>query len=102
MGNTIALMDLLKSWLSAERGRAARLALHLKVPPSFVTKMGDGKKAGPVQHGAGIEQFTGGAVTRQHMFPNDWHRIWPELSDSPANDPQPPATEAAGQGVANA
>lgn len=72
-------MDLLKSWLGAERGRATKLAHHLGVPPSFVTKMGEGEKAVPVAHGAAIEQFTDGAVTRQQMFPADWQRIWPEL-----------------------
>jgi len=34
----------------------------------------------PIEHGAGIEAFTCGAVTRQALFPNDWHRIWPELA----------------------
>lgn len=93
-------MEILKSWLAAEYGRNARLAKHLKVPSSFVTKMALGDKPVPVDHGAAIEQFTAGAVTRQALFPNDWRRIWPELADGAANDPQPPATEAAGQGVA--
>lgn len=60
-----------------------RLARHLNVPPSFVAKMSEGDKAVPVSHGAAIEQFTDGAVTRQQMFPADWQRIWPELA---AND----------------
>lgn len=90
-------MDLLKSWLADERGRAARLAQHLKVPPSFVTKMGDGAKPIPFQHGAAIEQFTQGAVTRQQMFPSDWSRIWPELATTDTS------TEAqAESGVVNA
>lgn len=28
---------------------------------------------------AGLEIVTGGAVTRQELRPDDWHRIWPEL-----------------------
>ena len=87
--DTISVMEILKSWLSAERGRATRLAQHLKVPPSFVTKMGDGDKPVPFQHGAAIEAFTEGAVTRQQMFPNDWRRIWPELAEYPDTTPQP-------------
>jgi DNA-binding transcriptional regulator YdaS (Cro superfamily) len=72
-------MDILKSWLTAEYGRAHRMAKHLNVPASFVSAMADGRKPVPVGHGAAIEHFTGGAVTRQAMFPDDWQRIWPEL-----------------------
>lgn len=78
----MASMNILKVWLEAEYGRGARLARHLKVPPSFVTKIGSGEKPIPVDHGAAIEQFTGGAVTRQQMFPSEWQRIWPELANS--------------------
>lgn len=53
------------------------------MPPSFVTKMAEGNKPIPVEHGAPIERFTGGVVSRKAMFPNDWERIWPELC---AND----------------
>ena len=42
--------------------------------------MADGRKPIPAVHGAAIEAFTGGAVTRKHLFPNDWARIWPELA----------------------
>lgn len=73
-------MEVLKSWLSSERGRSLGLAKHLGVVPSFVNKMAAGEKPVPVEHGAPIEAFTGGAVTRQQMFPNDWRRIWPELA----------------------
>ena len=68
-----------------------RLARHLGVPPSFVTKMATGEKAVPVRHGAQIEQFTGGAVTRQDLFPYEWQRIWPELAVSAQNHAQPSA-----------
>lgn len=42
-------------------------------------------------HGAAIEQFTQGAVTRQQMFPNDWQRIWPELATDAPFTEQPTA-----------
>jgi len=83
----------LKSWLSAERGRAARLAAHLKVSPSFVTKMGAGEKPIPATRGAAIEEFTQDEVTRQQMFPADWHLIWPELVGTPGA-PTPTPMEA--------
>lgn len=89
----------LKSWLSAERGRAAALAAVLRVPPSFVTKMGNGEKPIPIDHMAAIEAFTSGAVTRQEMCPTDWPRIWPELSAPDANSKQKPAPALDGQAV---
>lgn len=63
--------------------------------PSFVNKMAAGEKPVPVEHGAPIEAFSAGAVTRQQMFPHDWRRIWPELDTAAA-------TELAPNGVANA
>ena len=43
--------------------------------------MVSGEKPIPVAHGAPIEVFTGGEVTRQEMFPDSWRCIWPELDD---------------------
>ena len=93
-------MTTLSAWLDQERGRQQRLAQHLGLRQPVVAAWVSGRRPVPISHGAAIEQFTEGAVTRQAMFPNDWRRIWPELADGAANDPQPPATEAAGQGVA--
>ena len=36
--------------------------------------------ATPVEHCASIEVALNGAVTRQQLRPDDWHRIWPELA----------------------
>ena len=77
----------------AERGRSLRLAQHLRVVPSFVNKIASGERPIPFEHGAGIEAFTDGAVTRQQMFPADWRRIWPELAT------QEPTSTTATQGV---
>jgi DNA-binding transcriptional regulator YdaS (Cro superfamily) len=84
-------MEYLKSWMESERGRGGALARHLRVPGSFVSKMASGGKPIPVIHGAAIEQFTQGAVTRQQMFPNDWQRIWPELAAEHPVTEQPAA-----------
>jgi len=73
-------MEVLKTWLSAERGRGARLAAHLRVPPSFVAKMASGDKPIPLEHATAIDKFTGGAVSRRDIRPDDWHLIWPELA----------------------
>lgn len=76
-------METLKTWLDSERGRGTALAQHLNVRPPVVAAWISGKRPVPVGHGAAIEQFTEGAVTRQQLFPHDWRRIWPELA---AND----------------
>jgi DNA-binding transcriptional regulator YdaS (Cro superfamily) len=76
-------MNTLKTWLDSERGRQVGLAKHLGIASTYVWRIGHGLKPVPIQHAAGIEQFTGGAVTRKEMFPNDWQRIWPELTQVP-------------------
>lgn len=72
-------MKTLHTWLRETPGRTALLATHLGLSQPFVTQMATGAKAIPVAHGAAIEHFTGGAVTRQDMFPDTWPRYWPEL-----------------------
>jgi DNA-binding transcriptional regulator YdaS (Cro superfamily) len=32
------------------------------------------------EYAVAIERATGGAVKRQDLRPDDWHRIWPELA----------------------
>ena len=73
-------MQLLKTWLSEEKGRASRLAKELGVPYSFVHKMSVGIKSIPIAHAAQVERITGGAVTRKAIRPDDWAVIWPELN----------------------
>ena len=77
-------MDLLKTWLTGGRGRCAGLARHLNVSPSFVNKMANGERPIPAEHGADIERFTQGVVSRPAMFPVRWQRIWPEMVDAVA------------------
>jgi DNA-binding transcriptional regulator YdaS (Cro superfamily) len=86
-------MQTLKTWLQQERGRQAALAKHLGVSPPNVVAWSTGEKPIPLAHGAQIDLFTGGAVTRKEMFPDSWRRIWPELA-------KPVAVEE-GQGVAH-
>lgn len=91
--DTIRGMEILKTWLSAERGRGVRLAAFLHVPASFVAKMASGDKSIPLEHATAIEKFTSGVVTRKHIRPDDWRDIWPELVDA---DPAKPAPLALG------
>lgn len=36
----------------------------------------------PVPHCAAVERATGGVITRRHLQPDVWRRVWPELAAS--------------------
>lgn len=61
-----------------------------------VSRWASGERPIPVHQAAAIERATGGFVTRQEMFPDDWARIWPELTehkpDEQAVDPRTRST----------
>lgn len=71
-------MDL-KTYISLERGRAAALAGRLGVSPSYVSQMANGQAPISPERCVDIWRETGGMVTREHLRPDDWQRIWPEL-----------------------
>jgi len=73
----------LTEYLSQERGRQASLAKAICAHAPDISRWADGSRPIPVPFGAAIEAATEGAVTRQEMFPEDWKRIWPELSPLP-------------------
>lgn len=72
-------MDL-KTYISSERGRAAALAARLGVSPSYLSQMANGQSPISPERCVEIWRETGGVVTRQHLRPDDWQRIWPELA----------------------
>lgn len=72
----------LSNYLSQERGRQAALAKAIGAHAPDVSRWADGKRPIPFEYGADIEIATGGLVTRQEMFPEDWQRLWPELAPS--------------------
>ena len=45
----------------------------------------------PIPQCPEIERATGGMVTRRHLRPDDWHRIWPELVNDEHPAPEPKA-----------
>lgn len=64
------------------------MARRLGVSPQAVNEWKQGNRPVPVVHCLAIEQATEGKVTRRDLRPDDWQRIWPELSDqSPATLP---------------
>lgn len=72
----------LSQYLSQERGRQAALARAIGAHAPDVSRWAEGSRPIPVVHGAAIEAATDGMVTRKEMFPEEWHRIWPELAES--------------------
>lgn len=79
-------MDL-KTYISAERGRAVALAARIGVSPSYLSQMANGQSPISPERCVDIWRETGGVVTRQHLRPDDWQRIWPELTQPSAQPP---------------
>ena len=71
-------MDL-RTYVDAERGRAAALAAALGVSPVMVSHWASQMRGVAMDRCTAIEQATGGAVRRWDLRPDDWHLIWPEL-----------------------
>jgi DNA-binding transcriptional regulator YdaS (Cro superfamily) len=80
-------MDL-KTYITAERGRASTLAAELGVSLSYLSQMANGTAPISPERCVEIEQKTAGAVPRQHLKRDEWPRIWPELSPLPEPAPQ--------------
>lgn len=60
-------------------GQAA-LARLLGVQPETVNQWVTLKRPIPPERCVAIESATDGAITRRDLRPDDWQRIWPELS----------------------
>lgn len=78
----------LREYLDQERGRLASLSKAIDAYPSDVSRWADEIRPIPISYGAAIEIATGGAVTRQEMFPNEWQKVWPELSGAVLQAPE--------------
>lgn len=46
----------------------------------YLRQIAYGNKVSSAEIASSIELATSGAVTRQELRPDDWSRIWPELS----------------------
>lgn len=49
--------------------------------PSFVNQWVHGLRPIPITACVAIERVTDKLVTRQELRPDDWHLIWPELTE---------------------
>lgn len=70
----------LKSYISIRHGKAKVLAYEIGVSPSFLSQMAAGDRSVSPEYAVAIEQATNGAVTRKDLRPNDFWKIWPDLS----------------------
>lgn len=52
-------------------------ARRVGVSPAFFNQWATGRRNVPVAKGAIVEAELG--IPRWEMWPDDWHRIWPEL-----------------------
>lgn len=72
----------LSDYLSNQgHGAATRLAKEIGGYSSDVSDWCTGARQVPLEHCVAIEQATKGQVTRKDLRPDDWERIWPELSE---------------------
>lgn len=78
----------LATYFAQTRGTQARLARALglpqSLPSSWAASNPDKRRPVPIEHCVAIERVTAGAVTRRDLRPDDWHLIWPELAEQPA------------------
>ena len=63
-------------------GGPAAVAQLLGLSTQAVCFYRDGRRALPPQYAATVEKAGGCVVRRWEMFPQTWHRIWPELIDT--------------------
>lgn len=75
----------LKSYISSGYGKAKELASEIGIHPSFLSQMAGGDRAVSPEYAVAIEQATNGAVTRKDLRPNDFWKIWPDLSKEGEN-----------------
>lgn len=72
-------MDLKQYIKNLPHGEAAPLAKLVGVSASYLSQMASGDANISPERAVKIESATGGAVTRQEMFPDRWQLLWPEL-----------------------
>lgn len=71
----------LKKYLdTSERGAASALAEKLEISLSYLSQLASGRSSLSAERCVAIEQATNGVVTRKDLRPNDFWRIWPDLS----------------------
>lgn len=74
-------LHLKKARVKAKLTQSA-FARLLGISPPTVNQWEKGKRPVPERLSVRAEALTKGAITRRHCRPNDWHLIWPELTNT--------------------
>ena len=69
----------------------AAFARRIGVSSAMLYQFENGIRPIPTKYAAAIETASGGQVTRQEMFPDEWESIWPELARRRRKTASPPA-----------
>ena len=72
-------------------GGPSKVAKALNRSAQAIAFYRDGKRDFPPELAARLEAASGFKVRRWHLFPDDWHRIWPELVAAPGAPAAPAA-----------
>lgn len=77
------------------------LAAKLAITPVLINQWANRKRSIPAGRCVEIERATNGEVTRRDLRPEDWQKIWPELSSESnsrrVTDPTPAPSHAGRQ-----
>ncbi len=75
-------------------GGVGKLAAAIGVGQSTISNWRARGTTPDAAHCAAIERATTGTVSRRDLRPEDWHLIWPELTESQPNPPPAPVSQA--------
>jgi DNA-binding transcriptional regulator YdaS (Cro superfamily) len=73
----------LSAYVDESPGRQTAIAKLIGCQPQLVWQWSRGVRPVPIERCTAIEQATEHAVMRWDLRPDDWHRIWPELTTRP-------------------
>ncbi|OZI58971.1 transcriptional regulator [Bordetella genomosp. 1] len=76
----------LSEYVCAQRGRQSRLAVAIRCHSVQIYQWPNGVRQVPIGRCLEIERATEGAVSRRDLRPDEWQRIWPELSRKEPKD----------------
>lgn len=71
----------LDQYLSIPDNSAVKLARDIGAQSALISQWRNGVRPVPIERCVAIERATDGQVTRRDLRPDDWHMIWPELSE---------------------
>ena len=65
--------------------RRAELAKRCETSFEYLRQIGYGNRPCSPKIAVCLERESGGLITRKSLFPDDWHKVWPELAEQDVN-----------------